>query len=116
MRSKLRRLQKAMRGTLVAIPQRDGSVFHLDPDDAVRSVFHFWSDSVMADSHEAPRPSPPPVLRAVANAKDRRDAYEKLVGGYPYIPIDPELLVQEGRFEPVSIVVGTSYEPIPPEE
>jgi len=117
MKARLRRLQKAVLGDdVVRIEQTDGSAYCISCDDAVRSVHHFWSDSVMADHHESPRPSPPPALRAIAGARDRREAYERLVGSYLYIPIDAEVLKEEGRFEPIGLVVGTSYEPIAPEE
>jgi hypothetical protein len=69
-------------------------------------TFKYFSDSLMADADCRPRPEPPEVLKAVAGAADRRAAYERVMGGYNHIPVDPEVLIEEGRFEPRCMVAG----------
>src|SRR5829696_6068538 len=98
-RAKLRRLQRMIRGNLEGIEQRDGSIAYFDLEKAVWDVFLYFLDSLHADCDRVPRPAPPPVLKAVANAINRRDAYKRVMGGYTHIPIDPEALIEEGRFD-----------------
>ncbi len=74
--------------------------------EAFRQTFGYFSDSLHADCDREPRPAPPSVLAAVSNAKNRRDAYERVMGSYTHIPVDPKVLIEEGRFEPVSMVAG----------
>ena len=109
-RDKLRKLNKMMRGALESIPQRHGSVFHLDPDEAVGQTFDYWAECVEADYRRQPRPEPPECLQAVANAVDRRAALAKVMQGYPHLPLDAEALVERGVF--VARPMAPSYPPV----
>ena len=105
-RGRLRRLEKALKANLGAIPQADGTTFYYDPAEAFESTFLFFSDSLRADYHREPRPAPPPLLKAVADAKDRREALSRVMGGSSFLPIDREALVERGEFVPRSLVAG----------
>ena len=105
--NEVRRLRQRLLGTdTISIRQANGSVAHFDARDAAVACFKYFSESLMADADCEPRPEPPEVLRAVADAADRRTAYEKVMGGYNFLPDDPEVLVEEGRFEPISMCAG----------
>ena len=104
-RDKLKLLQKAMRGHLEAIPQADGTTFYFDVEEVRKELFIFWRACLRADYNATPRPELPKIVCAVANAKDRRAAYEKLPLS-DYLPLDAEALVEEGRCVPRSRVVG----------
>lgn len=77
-RDKLRRLQRVLRGNLGAVEQVDGSTFYFDPTEEMKTVFLFFSYSLRSVHDNKERPEPPAVVKAVANAKDRKRAYEKL--------------------------------------
>ena len=94
-RDKLRRLQRVLRGNLGAIEQVDGSTFYFDPSEEVKSVFLYFSDSLRSVHDNKERPEPPAVMKAVANAKDRERAYEKLPLSHR-LPIDAKVLVEDG--------------------
>ena len=50
------------------------------------------------------------MLRAVAKAKDRREALSRVMGGSSFfLPVDPEALVERGKFVPRSLVAGREY-------
>lgn len=108
--NEVRRLkQRLLGGDVVSIKQEDGSVFTIERMEAFKETFMYLYDSMRADADAEPRPEPPPVLLAVASAKNRRDALESVLAGYSNLPVDPEALIEEGRFEPVSMVAGLSY-------
>jgi hypothetical protein len=106
----IRRLERESRGERILLLQADGTTFSIDRMKAFEQVFTYLYESMGADCDAEPRPEPPPVLVAVANAKDRPVALEKVLAGYNNLPIDPEALVEDGVFEPVSIVAGLTYE------
>src|SRR5215217_4816801 len=108
-RDKLRRLQKMMQGNLEGIEQRDGSTLYFDPQQSFWDTFTYFTVSMQADFDREERPEPPQVLKAVANAKDRRDAFERLMGGATHLPVNKEALVERGEFLPRSLVAGREY-------
>lgn len=110
-RNEVRRLkQRLLGGDVVSIKQEDGSMFTIDRMEAFKETFTYLYESMGADCDAGPRPEPPPVLVAVVNARDRYDALEKVLAGYNNLPVDPEALVEDGVFEPVSMVAGYTYE------
>ena len=105
--NEVRRLRQRLLGTdTISIRQANGSVAHFDARDAAVACFKYFSESLMADADCEPRPEPPEVLKAVANAADRRSAYDKVMRGYNFIPLDHEALIEEGRLEPAPLVAG----------
>ena len=102
-KDKIRRLHKALRGNLEAIEQVDGSTFYFDPTEEMKTVFLYFSNSLQSVHDSRERPEPPAVVKALANAKDRKRAYEKLP--LPHmLPINAKVLVKEGRCTPRSLV------------
>ena len=112
LRGWLRRLERESRGETISISQEDGITFIIGRMEAHIQCFTFLYESMQADCDAAPRPSPPPVLMAIANAKDRSRALEKVLDGYSNLPVDPEALIEEGAFVPVSLVAGYTYEEV----
>jgi hypothetical protein len=60
-------------------------------------------------------PEPPPLVKAIARAKNRAAAFEKVYSGtFSVMPYDPEALVERGELRPCSMVVGRELgEPLP---
>src|SRR5829696_7593333 len=109
LRDRFRRLEKAMRGKLSYFELADGRQFYFDPQEAFKTTFLFFMNSLRADYACEPRPEPPEVLKAVANAKDRREALSRVMGGSAFLPVDGEALVERGEFVPRSLVAGREY-------
>ena len=109
MRDKLRRLEKAMRGTLEAIEQTDGTTLYVEPQKAGVDKFIYFTNSLRADYHREARPEPPECLKAVAGARNRRDAFERVMRGSSCLPVEEEALVERGEFVPRSLVAGREY-------
>jgi len=110
MRDKIRRLQKAMHGTLEPVPQRDGSTAYVDPQQVLREVFLYFAESARADYKRDLRPAPPACLEVVANAKDRQVALEMVMAGTTHLPVDEEALIVDGEFVPRQL--APSYTPV----
>ena len=111
MRDKLRRLQKLMRGSLEAIEQAHSATLYIEPQRASEDRFLFLMNSLRADYHREARPEPPECLKAVAGARNRPDALERVMRGSSFLPISEQHLVEEGRFVPRTLVAGSEYEP-----
>ncbi len=109
LRAKVNRLQKAMRGKLDSFELADGGRFYFDPQDAFSITFVYFTDSMRSDWKREPRPEPPELLRAVADAKDRSEALHRVMGGSSFLPVDREALVERGQFVPRSLVAGEEY-------
>ena len=106
MKNKLRRLERAARGQLANFELEDGSRFYYDPVSA--QVFLHSMECLRAQGEGATTfPEPPPVIQAIARAKDRRAALERVYsGGFGVLPYDRGALIERGEFVPVSMVVG----------
>lgn len=110
LKAKLGKLQKAMRGNLESFELRDGSRYYFDPEEASKETFRYFADCMDADWKREPRGEPPELLKAVAGAKDRREALPRVMGDYNHLPVDGEALVECGEFKPRSLVAGKTYE------
>ncbi len=110
--SKLRRLERVMRGNLDHIELIDGSRYYFEPEKVWSEVFLHGGDCLRADYESEQRPEPPEILQAVAKAKDRRSAVEGLYapGSHPFMAYEIEALVERGEFIPRSFLAGYSYE------
>ena len=109
LQDRFRRLEKAMRGKLSYFELSDGRQFYFDPQEAFKATFLFFMDSLRADYDRELRPEPPGVLKAVADARDRREALSRVMGGASFLPVDEEALVGRGEFVPRSLVAGREY-------
>ncbi len=111
LRDKLRRLEKLARGTMDSFVLRDGTRHFFDRQEAFCQAFSFFSDSMRAAHSGEPRPDPPPILEAVAGARDREDALERALGGFVgLLPIDRDALLSRGELVPRSLVQGYELE------
>jgi len=110
LRDRLRRLEKTMRGQLAYFELADGGRFYFDRDEKAKATFLYFAKSMDADYHRVPRPEPPEVLRAVGDAKDRREALFRVMGDARLLPIDREALIERGEFVPRSLLAGKTYE------
>ena len=109
LRDRFRRLEKAMRGKLSYFELADGCQFYFEPQEAFKATFLYFMNSLRADYACEPRPEPPGVLRAVANAKDRREALSRVMAGSSFLPVNEEALVERGEFVPRGLVAGREY-------
>ncbi len=112
LRSWLRRMERETREGLVRIPQADGTTFAIDRMAGHIQCFTYLYESLHADAAAEPRPDPPPTLLAVAGAKDRASALERVLDGYKNLPVSAEALIEAGEFVPVSLVAGLTYEEV----
>lgn len=110
LRGKLDRLEKTMWGQLAHFELAGGRRYYFDPQEAHKVTFLYLSDSLDADYKREPRPEPPDLLKAVADAKDRGEALNLVVGGYSHLPIERGALVERGKLKPRSLVAGREYE------
>lgn len=110
LKGKLRRLETTMRGQLNHFELRNGRRYYFDPGEAAIARFLFLGQSITADYKREPRPEPPEILKAVAGARDRSEALNRVMGGYDNLPIEREALVERGEFVPRSLVAGKTYE------
>ena len=105
-KDKLRRLERAARGQLESFELEDGSRFYYDPEQG--EVFLHSMECLHAQGEGATTfPEPPPVVKAIARAKDRRAAFERVYSGdFSVLPYDRDALIERGELVPVSMVVG----------
>jgi hypothetical protein len=106
LRDKFRRLEKSMQGKLAHFELEDGQRFYFSPDEAFKATFSYFTNCMRTDWKREPRPEPPEVLRAVANAKNREEALERVMGGSSFLAVDREALVKRGKFVPRSLLAG----------
>ncbi len=107
LRDRLRRLEKLARGKLDSFVLRAGTRHFFDRQEAYSQAFLFFSDSMRADHSGEPRPDPPPILEAIADARDRGAALSLALGGFSHLlPVDEGALVERGEFVHRSLVVG----------
>ncbi len=106
MRSKLRRLEAAVRGNLESFVLENGSRFYFDPTSGERFLHSL--DCLRAQGEgKTSFPEPPPAVKAIARARDRAAAFEKVYSGkFALMPYDADALIERGEFVPVSMVVG----------
>ncbi len=115
MRAKLRRLEAAVRGILDHIELADGSLHWYDRAETAKELFLYSCDCLRAD-RVADRPEPPGIVRAVANARDRRAALEQASPDSPtdFFAFERGPLVERGELVHRSFVAGQGPdEPVP---
>jgi hypothetical protein len=108
-RDRLRRLEKAMGDELSHFELQDGKRFYFEPMEAYKTTFLYLCDSMRADYRREPRPEPPEVFRAVADARDRESALLLVLPGPGSLPVDSDALIERGEFVPRSLVAGKEY-------
>ena len=111
LKSRLARLQKAMRGKLSSFELADGFRHWFNPEYVYKEIFLHSASSMRADYKRRPRPEPPEILRVIARARDRREAVEKVFPGNEsvFIAYKLEVLVEHGELVPRSFVAGREH-------
>jgi hypothetical protein len=112
LKEKIGRLKRAMEGRVDYIELVDGSRYFYEPEQIWGQVFGHGGDCLRADYKSEQRPEPPEILQALARARDRRSAVERLyaAGSHPFIAYDMEALVERGALIPRSLLANHSYE------
>jgi hypothetical protein len=113
LRSWLRRLEQGASEGLASFALLDGSRYYYDASSGAAELYLFFFETIGADP--ADWPEPPEVLLKMCEAKNVRGAFEAVMGGGPdsfvyddIFPYDPEILINERRLEPGSLVAGRS--------
>ena len=111
LKSRLARLQKAMRGRLSSFELADGSRHWFNPEYVYKEIFLHSAASMCAEYKRRPRPEPPEILRIIARARDPREAVEAVFpgNGTVFIAYDLEALIKHGELVPRSFVAGQEH-------
>ena len=109
LRDRLKRAERAARGTLASFELRDGSRYFYNP--ASPELFLHWYECGKAGSAYN-WPEPPEVLRKLTEAKNVERAVELVrgKGSWDFLVYDVELLISERRLAPRGIV--SRYDPV----
>jgi hypothetical protein len=113
-RGTLKRLEREARKVLDSFVLEDGSRHYYDPQSG--DCFRHSMACLDAQGDCEPFPEPPETLKAIARARDRRAALERLYpnGSFGIFPYEPEALIERGEFVPRSLVAGYELgEPLP---
>ncbi len=110
-KSRLARLQKAMRGRLSSFELAGGSRHWFNPEHVYKEIFLHSAASMRADYKRRARPEPPEILRIIVRARDCREAVETVFpgNGAVFIAYDLEALVEHGELVPRSFVAGQEH-------
>ena|SRR5215210_5170935 len=89
----------------------DGSRYHYDPAEVWKELFiPTMDETINCDYEGRPRPPAPPLLQALARAKDRRQAIAQIYPEWRYRPpmcgYDLTALVERGELVAVPLVKG----------
>jgi hypothetical protein len=105
LKSKLRQLERSSRDGLGSFILEDGSRYYFNPESG--ECFLHSMDCLRAQGECEPFPEPPETLKAIARARDRGAALNRLYGGtFDVFPYEVEALVELGELVPRSVVVG----------
>jgi hypothetical protein len=106
LRDKLKRLERDAGESLESFELEDGSRFFFDPTGP--EVFlHSLACLAAQGESKTTFPEPPPMVKAIARAKDRAAAFGKVYdAGFMVTPYDTEALIERGEFVPRSMVAG----------
>jgi hypothetical protein len=95
LKTRLGSLRKRTRGFLDYFELKDGGRFYFAPDDA--SLFVHAGECARAEYKGDPFPEAPPLLQAIAGAKDRREALGKAGSDFLLGYYEKEALLQRGE-------------------
>jgi hypothetical protein len=103
LRSRLERLEHAVRGTLVSFELLDGTRYYYNPQ--TMELFLHWNKCLGAGNPDK-WPEAPEAVRKVTEAIDPEAALERISGGAEWLPYDREALLRERVIRPRSLVAG----------
>jgi hypothetical protein len=103
----LNALKRDARENLDSFILEDGSRFYFDATSPA-TFLHSIACLGAQGEGKTTFPEPPPVVKAIARAKDRAAAFSKVYGdaNFLVLPYDAEALIVRGEFVPVSMVAG----------
>jgi hypothetical protein len=106
LRWSLNALKRDARENLDGFILEDGSRFYFDPTGP--EVFlHSLACLAAQGEGKTTFPEPPPVVKAIARAKDRAAAFANVYdAGFLVMPYNAEALIERGEFVPCSMVAG----------
>ena len=106
LRWSLNALKRDARENLDGFILEDGSRFYFDPTGP--EVFlHSLACLAAQGEGKTTFPEPPPVVKAIARAKDRAAAFANVYdAGFLVMPYNTEALLERGEFVPCSMVAG----------
>jgi hypothetical protein len=107
LRDKLKRLERESRAHLESFELEDGSRFFYDPAGPEVFLHSIACLGAQGEGNTTSFPEPPPVVKAIARAKDRAAAFSKVYdAGFMVMPYDTGALIERGEFVPRSMVAG----------
>jgi hypothetical protein len=98
LKARLRSLRRRTAPVLDSFELEDGGRFYFNPTGA--ELFLHAGECARAKYRGDPLPEAPPILRAIAAAKDRRRALEKAGSDFALGFYDKEALLQRGKLVP----------------
>ena len=106
LRDRLRSLKRAMHSNMESFALEDGTRFYFDPVSP--ELFLHSIDCLGAQGEGKPFPPPPEVIRAIARARNREAALNRVVGSgsFDLLPYEAEALVERGEIVPRSLIHG----------
>jgi hypothetical protein len=101
-KDRLKRMQQSLRGEVESFPLKDGSRYYFDPKSG--EVFLHWAACTRAHHAEESWPDPPPMIKALARARNREAAVKKVAtASFPY---EVDALVERGELLPRDLTAG----------
>ena len=108
LRRTVKRLEKIVGGNRESFELHDGTRFFFDPDEVLPQMFAYFAASARAVHRGEERPYAPPIIYAIARARDRESAYLRV---FPQSPagssmnfFDQDALLARGEVVPRPIV------------
>jgi hypothetical protein len=99
-RNELAKIRRQVGGSTGTIKLAGGATYKFSPDDVYSELFSHFMNVLRADHHREPRPEPPELLRAIANAADRERAFHEVLDGYSFVAYQKDPLIERGEFVP----------------
>ena len=104
LRDQMSQLRASLRGQLSSFELADGTRYWFHEAEAFEELFLFGTACLRA-GRAADRPEPPEIVRALAEAQDRRAAFDAL-GPLPFWPFEREAFVRDGLLIHRSLIAG----------
>ena len=87
-----------MGGGIGTIELNDGTTFRFDSDVVIEEMFSHFYATLMAVYQQEKRPDPPAFIYAIANARDREQAFRTVFPeGDAFFLLDREALLERGE-------------------
>jgi hypothetical protein len=111
LRGRLKSLEEGMRGHLESFVLEDGSRHYYNPTSG--ELFLFSVECVRIQGTGKPWPETPEPIKAIAKARDRREAFEQVPTGGLF-PFDKDALVERGELVRRSLIYDQTLDDADP--